>query len=297
MGNQKIWMDKVKVMYVDSRTYLATQIVNDADILFDTFVYICDRHEASRSLVYSAHCLCLVPRLDSQNQHPLPKRMQPFYRKSEIWDSASGRPQKECHRWRLNPATGSQDFGPNGMSNWLCLDPFQAARRLVHLTKDHKLQLVFTDPYEQRRQKKPKRQKTQVQEHLLLLARLAAKVADGAACVARRVQGQYLQGMVSCGWREELQGAQFRERETQKAKQKSGMSSWIIVSLSRGLGRTWQHLDVGKHMFKTLKRTRTEFSWSASPLAPSRTNPPQSNQYWTCSHDPSATRSQDMSLV
>ena len=56
-------MDKVNVMYVDSRTYLATQIVNDADILFDTFVYICDRHEASRSLVYSAHCLCLVPRL------------------------------------------------------------------------------------------------------------------------------------------------------------------------------------------------------------------------------------------
>ena len=101
MGNQKIWMDKVKVMYVDSRTYLATQIVNDADILFDTFVYICDRHEASRSLVYSAHCLCLVPRLDSQNQHPLPKRMQPFYRKSEIWDSASSRPQKECHHWSI----------------------------------------------------------------------------------------------------------------------------------------------------------------------------------------------------
>ena len=42
-GNQATRMDKVKVMYIDSGTYMATQLVidmNDADVRFDTYATI-----------------------------------------------------------------------------------------------------------------------------------------------------------------------------------------------------------------------------------------------------------------
>ena len=46
------------------------------------------------------------------------------------------------------------------------------------------------------------------------------------------------------------------------------MNSWLVVSLSRGLGRTWQYLDVGRHACKDFEAYKNRVFLICKPPLP-----------------------------